>query len=217
MVRWVRDQIDMELLRIGEAPSTTGAILVAVILAGTALWVGGWSQQVGYRLAYRRIRDRGLRQALATFTRYVVIVVGLLLALKIIGFDLTAITVFATSLGVGIGFGLQNIVNNFISGILLLAERPLRVGDYVTIGPHEGNVTQLLEDPPSGIYLWEHNEEGVRIRIQFCFRFVQGPGSFATRSAVLAEIGRRFQANGIAFAEVRLLPALVVPEGAQAP
>ena len=60
-----------------------------------------------------------------------------------IGLDLTALTVFAASIGVGIGFGLQNVVNNFISGILLLAERPLRVTDIVTIGGETGEVTPI--------------------------------------------------------------------------
>ena len=60
-----------------------------------------------------------------------------------IGLDLTALTVFAASIGVGIGFGLQNVVNNFISGILLLAERPLRVTDIVTIGGETGEVTRI--------------------------------------------------------------------------
>ena len=63
------------------------------------------------------------------------------MALKLIGLDLSALTFFAAS--IGIGFGLQNVVNNFISGILVLAERPLRVGDTVTIGRTEGEVTRI--------------------------------------------------------------------------
>ena len=273
IVRWVRGLAGTELFKIGAAPFTAGDILLTLILLGSALWVGGWSQQVSYRLAYRRVRGLGLRQALATFTQYVVIVAGVLLALSIIGFDLTALTVFAASLGVGIGFGLQNIVNNFISGVLLLAERPLRLGDFVSIGPHDGTVTQIgirsltvltpdrqevvipngdviskeftnwtrsndtvrqvhyllirydsdreramelirevlaanpnvLSEPKPGIYLYEYTDQGVRIRVQFCFRFVHGPGGFVTRSEVLLEIGRRFEEHGIAFAEIGML------------
>jgi potassium efflux system protein len=275
-VRWLLTLVRTELFQLGATPFTAGDILLTLLLIGAALWVGGWSQQVSYRLAYQRVRDVGLRQALATFTRYLVVVAGVLLALSIIGFDLTALTVFAASLGVGIGFGLQNIVNNFISGILLLAERPLRIGDYVSIGANDGTVTQIgirsltvrtpdrqevvipngsvisseftnwtreddtvrqvhylviryesdreramalirevldndpsvLKDPAPGVYLWEYTERGVRLRVQFCFRFVHGPGSFATRSAVLLEIGRRFAEAGIEFAEVGLLQRL---------
>lgn len=99
---------------------------MTVVLVGLAFWIGGWSQQVS-NLALTKVRDLGIRQSLSTFVQYVVVVLGLLLTLKVIGLDLTALTVFAASVGVGIGFGLQNIVNNFISGVLLLAERPLRV------------------------------------------------------------------------------------------
>ena len=112
-------------------------------MVGLAFWVGGWSQQVSYNLALTRVRDLGIRQSLSTFVQYVVIVLGLLLTLRVIGLDLTALTVFAASIGVGIGFGMQNVVNNFISGILLLAERPLRVTDTVTIGGETGEVSRI--------------------------------------------------------------------------
>ena len=118
-------------------------IFLAVVLVGFAFWIGGWSQQVSYNLALTRVRDLGIRQSLSTFVQYIVIVLGLLLTLKVIGLDLTALTVFAASIGVGIGFGLQNVVNNFISGMLLLAERPLRVTDIVTIGGETGEVTRI--------------------------------------------------------------------------
>lgn len=283
MVRWATGLVDTELFEVAGAPFTAGDVLLSLVLIGAVFWIGGWSHQVSYRLAYRRIRDQGLRQALATFTRYLVVVAGLLLALSAIGFDLTALTVFAASLGVGIGFGLQNMVNNFLSGILLLAERPLRIGDYVSIAPHEGTVTHIgmrsltvrtpdrqevvipngsviskdftnwtrsddtvrqvhyfvirydsdreraialirevlaanpnvLSEPAPGIYLWEYTDEGVRIRVQFCFRFVHGPGGFATRSEVLMEIGRRFVENGIAFADIGALRRLALEARAE--
>lgn len=142
-VRWLGHALHRELFKVGQAAFTPADGLAALFLVAAALWIGGWSQQVAYRLAYRRVRDAGLRRALATFTQYVVIVAGVLLSLRILGFNLTALAVFAASLGVGIGFGLQNIVNNFFSGLLLLGERPLRVGDYVRIGDEQGYVTQI--------------------------------------------------------------------------
>jgi potassium efflux system protein len=143
MLRGLLALIGTPLFKLGESAFTIADIVLAVVLVGSVFYIGGWSQQVSYNLAYRRVRDAGLRQALATFTQYVVIVAGVLLALKIIGFDLTTLTVFAASLGVGIGFGLQNIINNFVSGILLLAERPLKVGDFVSIGSNLGSVTRI--------------------------------------------------------------------------
>ena len=143
LVRGFLAAIRTPIFRLGESAFTIADVLLVVILVAGAFYIGGWSQQVSYNLTYRRIRDAGLRQALATFTQYVVIVAGVLLALKVIGFDLTTLTVFAASLGVGIGFGLQNIINNFVSGILLLAERPLKVGDFVSIGSNLGSVTRI--------------------------------------------------------------------------
>ena len=143
VVRWLLGLLNTPLFRLGESAFTVTDILLAVVLVASVFYVGGWSQQVSYNLAYRRVRDAGLRQALATFTQYVIIVAGVLLALRIIGFDITTLTVFAASLGVGIGFGLQNIINNFVSGVLLLAERPLKVGDFVSIGSNLGSVTRI--------------------------------------------------------------------------
>ncbi len=69
--------------------------------------------------------------------------IGLLLSVNLLGIDLTSLAVFAGALGVGIGFGLQNIANNFISGLILLAEHPIRVGDRVTIGDYEGEISAI--------------------------------------------------------------------------
>jgi potassium efflux system protein len=131
------------VLSLGQSTLTVQDILIAVVLGAIAFWMGGWSRQVSYNLALARIHDLSIRHSLSIFVQYVVTILGLVFALKLIGLDLTALTFFAASLGIGIGFGLQNVVNNFISGILLLAERPLRVGDTVTIGSATGDVTRI--------------------------------------------------------------------------
>jgi potassium efflux system protein len=131
------------VISLGQSTLTVQDIVFAVIMVAIAFWMGGWSRQVSYNLALARIHDLSIRHSLSIFVQYVVTVLGLVLALKLIGLDLTALTFFAASLGIGIGFGLQNVVNNFISGLLLLAERPLRVGDTVTIGSATGDVTRI--------------------------------------------------------------------------
>jgi potassium efflux system protein len=131
------------ILTLGESSLRLTDLASAVVLVALAFWVGGWSRQVSYNLALTRVRDQGIRQSLSTFIQYVVIVSGLLLTLKVIGLDLTALTVFAASVGVGIGFGMQTVVNNFVSGILLLVERPLKVTDVVTIGGETGEVSRI--------------------------------------------------------------------------
>jgi len=113
---------------------TVGGVLLSVFIIWFVFWLGGWSRGVSHRWVYLGIKDTGLRNSLAVFTQYVVIIIGLLMALKAIGIDPTALAVLAGAVGVGIGFGLQNIVNNFVSGILLLIGRQIRVDDLVTIG-----------------------------------------------------------------------------------
>jgi small-conductance mechanosensitive channel len=65
---------------------------------------------------------------------YALILIGFLLALTALGFELTKVTIIISALGVGIGFGLQTVVNNFVCGLIMLFERPVRVGDYIEIG-----------------------------------------------------------------------------------
>jgi len=79
----------------------------------------------------------GGQQSLASLVHYTLIFVGFLVAMVILGIDLTKVTILLGALGVGIGFGLQQIVNNFICGIILLLERPIRVGDYIELGDGE--------------------------------------------------------------------------------
>ena len=87
--------------------------------------------------------DSGLKDSISTFTGYISTMVGLLIAMSILGINLSSIALIAGALSVGIGFGLQNIVNNFVSGIILLIERPVKVGDWVVIGPNEGIITSI--------------------------------------------------------------------------
>src|SRR4029077_13858991 len=77
---------------------------------------------------------RGPAYAVSTLVRYVVLVVGFYIAIAALGADMTKFAILAGALGVGIGFGLQNVVNNFLSGLILLFERPVQVGDVIEVG-----------------------------------------------------------------------------------
>ncbi len=134
---------DAVLFSVGEAQIKAGDLTLAAIIVLLVFWFGDWSKQVSYRFAYSKVSDPGVRNSLSTFTQYLVVVFGLMVALKTIGLDLTALTVFAGALGIGIGFGLQQIVVNFISGVLLLVERPLKTRDIVNVDQYEGEVTRI--------------------------------------------------------------------------
>ena len=143
VVRAVPLMLDTTLFSIGETAIKLKTLGLALLALFVSIWGGGWSKQVSYRWLYTGVQDQGIRSSLSTFTQYLVVLLGLVLVMKIIGLDLTALTVFAGALGVGIGFGMQQIVVNFISGILLLVERPLATTDIVNVDKYEGEVTRI--------------------------------------------------------------------------
>src|SRR6185503_2581564 len=102
------------------------------------------SRMLQNRIAKQAYLDPGLRYTMGRLTQYVVITLGLLLALSM-AFDLslTSLAVVFTALSVGIGFGLQYIAADIASGFILLFERPVRIGDRVTIGDDEGDVQSI--------------------------------------------------------------------------
>jgi small-conductance mechanosensitive channel len=113
-------------------------IILTIFLARTL------STVIERRLAKRTHIDLGLRYTICRLVRYFVITVGLVVALKqAFAVDLTSIAVLFTALSVGIGFGLQYIAADIASGFILLFERPIRVGDRITIGDDEGDVESI--------------------------------------------------------------------------
>ncbi len=87
--------------------------------------------------------EHGVKFAVKTLIHYSLILVGFLVAISVAGVDMSKFAILAGALGVGIGFGLQNIVNNFISGLILLFERPIKIGDTVTIDDQWGTITRI--------------------------------------------------------------------------
>ncbi len=86
---------------------------------------------------------KGVPETISRLTSYVVIAIGAVIASTAVGFDIGKVTIIVGALGVGIGFGLQNIVNNFVSGLILLFERPIRIGDTLEIGDTGGTVETI--------------------------------------------------------------------------
>ncbi len=91
----------------------------------------------------RRNVDSGIRDSLDRFTRYLIITVGILFSLDNMGFSINSLASLGAVLMVGIGFGLQNIAQNFISGIIILIERPIKVGDIIRVGTTSGRVLDI--------------------------------------------------------------------------
>src|SRR5262245_53585439 len=119
-------------------------LLIVVTLLAVLVWATRRTTQwfVDHVLARRGV-DVGLREALGAITRYTVIGVGTLVILQAAGINLTSLNVLVGAIGVGLGFGLQNITSNFFSGLILLLERPVKIGDRVEIGGAAGEVTEI--------------------------------------------------------------------------
>lgn len=132
-----------ELLTVADSPIHLSNLVGTAVFVFLVFWFGRWTREVLLRSLASRLPDLGVRHSLSTFTQYFIVVIGLLIAVHGLGLKLTSLAIFAGALGVGLGFGLQNIANNFVSGILLLAERPLRNRDLVRIDTFEGEVTQI--------------------------------------------------------------------------
>jgi small-conductance mechanosensitive channel len=119
-------------------------LLIVVTLLAVLVWATRRTTHwfVNHVLARRGV-DVGLREALGAITRYTVIGVGALVILQAAGINLTSLNVLVGAIGVGLGFGLQNITSNFFSGLILLLERPIRIGDRVEIGGTVGEVREI--------------------------------------------------------------------------
>ena len=86
---------------------------------------------------------RGIPFAICTILHYVILLLGFFVALGALGIDLAKVTILAGAFSVGIGFGLQNVINNFVSGLILLFERPIKVGDVIEVGGNTGEVRSI--------------------------------------------------------------------------
>lgn len=95
------------------------------------------------RMFARRGMEIGVRAAIASIVRYVIVVLGSFVILQTAGIDLSALLVVAGGLGIGLGFGLQNVISNFTSGLIILFERPIKVGDRIDVGGITGDVTNI--------------------------------------------------------------------------
>lgn len=185
LLQHVREILSIQLFTIGTSVITVwvlvylvGAILVVTYLSGVIKRV------LINRVLKHRVADVGVRQAIGTIVRYVILLIGFAIIIQTAGIDLSALTIILGALGVGIGFGLQNITDNFISGIIILFERPIKVGDRVQVGAITGNVVRISPRATtvitndnisviipnsqfisSNVINWSHTDRNVRIHV----------------------------------------------------
>ncbi len=128
----------------GNFAFSLGPIIGCILVIYLAVLISRFTRFVLNEDVFPRLKlGKGVPYTISTTAHYVVLVTGGLTALAVAGVDTTRFTVVAGALSVGIGFGLQNIVNNFVSGIILLVERPVNVGDTVKLGEHQGELLRI--------------------------------------------------------------------------
>ncbi len=129
---------------IGSLTINPARIAFALALFGIMLSIIGWLRaRLSSGWLSRTRMERGARESVVTMTGYAGVAIALVIALSVAGFSFTNLAIIAGALSVGIGFGLQNIVNNFVSGLILLFERPIRTGDWIVVGNTEGYVKRI--------------------------------------------------------------------------
>lgn len=140
----IKSFLDIPIFSAAESSITLWTLVVLVILILLLFSITRWLKiWIVTRLLARSSVELGVRLAIGMIVRYIIIAVGLIVILQTTGIDLSTVTILAGALGVGVGFGLQNITNNFVSGFLLLIERPIKVGDRIEVGPVTGDVVNI--------------------------------------------------------------------------
>src|SRR4051812_2423495 len=137
-------RFDITLFKLGDAELTLFTLLkITALLLVLVVLTRRLTVFVDRRLQRRPHFDAGTRWAVVSLVRYALLIVGTIVILQTFGIKLTAFTVLAGAVGVGVGFGLQQIISNFISGLIIMFERPIKVGDRVELGTLEGTVTEI--------------------------------------------------------------------------
>ncbi len=152
MVLWVSgllpvilEELDQIIWTLGGATMSVRTLIEGVLTAGGVLIVSLWiSSAIEARLLRSATGgELSLRKALSNAARALLLFVGLLVALSAVGINLSALSVLGGAVGVGVGFGLQKLAANYVSGFVILAERSMRIGDNVRVDGFEGRITQI--------------------------------------------------------------------------
>jgi len=177
---------------IAGTPLTLAKLIVAVALLIALVWLTGkLTRWLAHGVLRRRGVDPGSTEEIATLVRYLLTALGVVIILQaVIGVNLTTIVGLLAGIGVGLGFGLQNIVSNFFSGLILLFERPIKVGEKVRVGEAVGTVrriairaTTIIADDNTAIII--PNSDFIPQRVTNWRRPSRGSDALAERAAAL--------------------------------
>ncbi len=191
----VTDWIGEPLFKLGEAQISAGTILyILVAFVLLSFFSKKLKNLLVNKIFSRTGMERGASISIGNLSRFFVMILGALVIIQTAGINLSALTVLFGALGVGIGFGLQTITDNFISGIIILFEKPIKVGDRIALDDVNGNVmnisiraTTILTNDNVSIIVpnsefisgrvinWSHNDRNIRFRIPVGVSYNEDP------------------------------------------
>lgn len=138
------ESLTSPILTLGQSEySVIYLLILLTLILGLTILAGIATNLLRTRILQFTGIERGAQEAIAVITKYTIIVIGTIVLLQVWGLDLSSLTILASALGVGIGFGFQDIAKNFGSGLILLFERPIQVGDFVQVGDVEGSIERI--------------------------------------------------------------------------
>lgn len=144
ILEFIRKVFGLTLFSIGQTPVTLTSLILFLSFFVIFVLLSRWiTKMLGSKVLSRLHIEEGTRYNFERVVYYTLVIIGAVLAFQFIGINLTGLAVIFGLLSVGIGFGLQNITSNFVAGLILLFERPVAVGDRVTVGDAEGDVVEI--------------------------------------------------------------------------
>ena len=136
--------LSTRLFRVGETQVTVSSLLIALAILVASFVISRLARTfVADRLLGRTRMAVGSRYAIGRVFGYVILALGVLVALQPLGVNATTLAVFGGAIGIGVGFGLQDVVKNFVAGLIILIERPIQVGDSIELGDVVGTITDI--------------------------------------------------------------------------
>ncbi len=195
LFEWLKASWNTELFSLGNAVFTSRTLFVLVLSIVLLLFITSQISRLLIKKIFPRYGlDAGISHSIATIIRYIIVALGFFIIIQSSGIDLSALGILLGALGIGIGFGLQNITNNLISGIIILFERPVKVGDRIEVGDVIGNIHKISarsttiitndniavivpnsEFISSTVINWSHNDRNVRFNFPVGVSYNEDP------------------------------------------
>jgi small-conductance mechanosensitive channel len=195
LLQRIWDVISQPIFKLSETNISAGTILYIILGMIVLSFISSKIKQLLVRGILKKAgMEEGIRVSIGNVIRFFLLILGALIIFQSAGINLSALTVLFGALGVGIGFGLQTITDNFISGIIILFEKPIKVGDRIQLGDISGNVmsisiratTVLTNDNisiiiPNSEFIsgrvinWSHNDRNIRFQIPVGVSYNEDP------------------------------------------